>query len=78
MKSNHLLSCALIAGLVSGSASLAFADAAPSPNPSPSPVAKKRLPHKEIKNKNNCCKGGCGCMDEKTGGQKMAPPPNTN
>lgn len=70
------LAGALIAGLVSGSLALAdenvgtagggAAQSAPG-KPTPSPKAIQRKPHKEIKNKNACCKNGCDCMDPKTG-----------
>lgn len=66
MNSLKLIRQSLVAGLLTGG--LAFAGEVPpvaSPKPSPSPAASQRKPHKEIKNKNNCCKGGCGCMDGK-------------
>lgn len=64
------LGYALVAGLVSGSMTLAeeVSVKSPSPSGSPSPKAAPRKPHKDIKNKMNCCKGGCECMPEKKAG----------
>lgn len=69
------LAAALIAGLISGGVALAddtaganSGNATPESStekPAPSTTKTKRKPHREIKNKNSCCKNGCGCMDEK-------------
>ena len=80
-KDAKTFAAALIAGLISGSLALADEVAKPATDGAsqaapgnPAPKATKRKPHKEIINKNKCCKNGCDCMDAKDMEPKKAEP----